>query len=441
MKFAITGLGLITPLGWGVETNWRRVAGGESAVEYDRKHEAFIARVKGFDIDDAFRQDALADAAISEALADAGLSERQTAKICGGLTSGFPQGNNGRKNCDFGGNSPFFKIGLVLGESKPNLFKLRNRNNGEKQLTNKGHSLGFLSEDLPADNGKKFFLPYLCSVVSAACATGLIALIKACSLIENGDFDAVVCGCSETSLHPLYVSAFKRMGVLSKNGVFPFLHKDRSGFALGEGAGFVVVENYEKARWRGAKIYCVIAGKSYGIYNDNPVKITSSKGMEKIIKKALNGQTPDFVHAHGTGTAANDFFENEALERQGVNNCGRRLAVCDGQITDNSGCGLPSGFLSGNDGQKICKSDINSGLSLVVSTKWQTGHMLSVSGIAGAIFGATAVYKREWPAAPETSFSLGGGRRIKSALALSWGFGGQGAAVFFKACDKADGER
>ncbi|MDR2191422.1 MAG: hypothetical protein LBO62_00875, partial [Endomicrobium sp.] len=215
MKFAITGLGLIAPLGNTVKENWRRLIDGQSAVEYDKKNEAFIARVSGFDIKESERQNAMADAAICEALTDAGLSDLKNA-------------------------------GLVLGSSKPNLFK-------RQSATFKSCAA---------------FPVTALSFVSAACATGAIAIIKARALIADGSCEAVVCGCSETSLHPLYIAAFKKMGVLSKKGHRPF-DKDRDGFALGEGAGFIVVENYDKALRRGAKIYCEIAGFACGIFTDN----------------------------------------------------------------------------------------------------------------------------------------------------------------------------
>jgi 3-oxoacyl-[acyl-carrier-protein] synthase II len=349
MKFAITGLGLITPLGNDVKTNWRRLVNAESAVDYDKKNEAFIARVKGFDIDESKRQDAMANAAILEALSDAGFADFKNASV-------------------------------VLGESKPNLFKLR--------------------ESLPmtARYG-----------VSAACATGAVAIIKACGLIANGTCKTVICGCAETSLHPLYISAFKKMGVLSKNGHCPF-DKNRDGFALGEGAGFIVIENYENALKRGAKIYCEIAGFSCAIFTDNPVNVNSSDKMSEIIKRALKGRLCEFIHAHGTGTRLNDYYESKAVFES--------LKNFKGGLED---------YL----------------LPFITSTKAATGHLLGVSAMAGAIFSILTI--RDGIIAPtlnfrETDIAFGlnyavNKKRVlsaRSALSLSWGFGGQGAAIFFK---------
>jgi 3-oxoacyl-[acyl-carrier-protein] synthase II len=362
MKFAVTGLGLITPLGNDVKTNWRRLTGGETAVVYDKKYEAFISRASGFDIDESKRQNAMADAAMREALEDAGL---QSSDNCKGAAN----------------------IGVIWGESKPNLFR-------------------------PYLHSALFNLH---SFVSAACATGGVAVIKACNLIEGGAFDAVVCGCAETSLHPLYIAAFKKMGVLSKKGPRPF-DKDRDGFALGEGAGFIVVENYDKALKRKAKIYCEIAGSACGIFTDNPVNISSCDKMSAIINRALNGQKPDYIHMHATGTRANDYFESLAIAR---------LQSSDTAKTKNSPI-LP--YLN----------------SFVSSTKAASGHLLSVSGMAGTIFSILSI--RDGIVAPtlnfkETDISFGLNyvvnqkqvAPVKSALSLSWGFGGQGAAVFLTA--------
>ncbi|MDR3113391.1 MAG: beta-ketoacyl-[acyl-carrier-protein] synthase family protein [Endomicrobium sp.] len=358
-NFAITGLGLVSPLGNTVKENWRRLLDGESAVEYDKKNEAHIARVSGFNIKESLRQSAMADAAIQEALSDAKLSD------C--------------KN-----------VGLILGESKPNLF--RRQNNIAAHYWNEAvyHS-GLVNSSVPLN------------IVSSACATGAIAIIKACNLISGNSCNAAVCGCAETSLHPLYIAAFKKMGVLSKKGHRPF-DKDRDGFSLGEGAGFIVVENYDGAVKRGAKIYCKIAGFSCGIFTDDIVNISSSRKMERIINKALNGQKPNFIHAHGTATRLNDYFESSAIAKL---------------------------------------RDIKSQLPFVSSTKAATGHTLSVSSMAGAIFSILTIHSGI--IAPTLNFNetdIAFGLNyvvnkklslpVKYALSLSWGFGAQGAAIFFK---------
>jgi 3-oxoacyl-[acyl-carrier-protein] synthase II len=367
VRFAITGLGLVTPLGNNAETNWRRLTDGESAVYYDKKNEAFLARVSGFDIEESQRQDAMAQAAILEAIDDAGLKNAENAA-------------------------------LVLGGSKQNLFKLQS---GARSQCGREVYLKALA-------GFPVPLTIAGSAVSAACATGILTVIKACSLIADGVCAAAVCGCSETSLHPLYIAAFKKMGVLSKNGHRPF-DKDRDGFALGEGAGFVVVENYDKALERKAKIYCKIAGKACGMFTDNPVNINSSDKMSAIIGRALNGETPDFALMHATGTRLNDYYESQALKRQ----------FAESRVKDNSAVPPAS------------------------STKAATGHLLSVSGIAGIAFSALAMKNGIIPPTlnfNETDIPFGLNyvavkKRFLaagSALTLSWGFGGQGAALYLK---------
>ncbi|MDR1941328.1 MAG: hypothetical protein LBQ47_03290 [Endomicrobium sp.] len=373
IRFAVTGIGIVSPLGVGKEINWKRLINGESAVRYDKIYEAFIARAQGFDMPDNTRSLAMAFIAAQEALCGAEGGKESSKSLVSDI------------NC-----------GLVCGESKLNLF---NRNfNFENSLTQQ------LRRVLRA-RGQAFSET---RSISAACATGALAIIKACNLIADELCDTVLCGCAETSIHPLYMAAFKKMGVLSKKGHCPF-DKDRDGFAIGEGAVFLLIENMQKAVLRAAKIYGEIAGVSCGIYTDNPVSVSSSKGMEQIIKRALNGNAADFIHAHGAGTKLNDYYESKAI---------KNVCAADG---------------AGN----------NPALPFVSSTKAATGHLLGVSGMLGAAFSILAINNSV--VAPtlnfkETDIPFGlnyavnkkTDAAVNSALSLSFGFGGQGAAVYLK---------
>jgi len=364
-RFAVTGLGLVSPLGTGVEKSWQRLINGESAVRYEIKNEAFLARTEGFDMPENIRQFAMGFLAAYEASANAGLAT-----------------SNYEKN----------RIGLSCGESKPNLF----------------HKNDF-SNPFPEQLKNILKIEGQISCVSAACATGMLTVIKGCSLIENDICDVVICGISETSIHPLYISAFKNMGVLSKKGCKPF-DNGRDGFAIGEGAGFIVIEDLKKAVLRGAKIYCELGGFASGIYTNDTININSSNGMYNIIKNAAGTEIPDFVHTHGTGTKLNDYYESEAIERQ--------LRITNYELR-------------------------NEGMPFVSSTKAATGHMLGVSGMTGAIFSILAVRDNIVPPTlnfKETDIPFGlkyvknnkQAVPVNSALSLSFGFGGQGAALFFK---------
>jgi 3-oxoacyl-[acyl-carrier-protein] synthase II len=424
-KFAITGLGLVSPLGSGVQKNWQRLTGGESAVRYEIKNEAFIARAEGFDMSENLRRLAMAFIAVQEAIKDAGL-----------INSGY------EKN----------RIGLSCGESKPDLF--------QENFT--------FDNSLPEQIKNIFKIEGQTSCVSAACATGTLTIIKGCELITNDICDAVICGVSETSVHPLYIAAFKNMGVLSKKGHKPF-DKDRDGFSIGEGAGFIIVEDLKKAVLRGAKIYCELAGKSFGIYTDNMVNISSPDGMRGIIRKASGGEIPDYIHAHGTGTKLNDYFESAAIGRHSEElrlksedkDNGAENAVIPSPLAggsprnneDESGAGArcerPGSEEKRGEGQgegSAVISALQSPLSarpLVSSTKAATGHMLGVSGIVGSIFSILALKNNIVP--PTLNFNetdipfnlnyvknAASAQTINSALSLSFGFGGHGAALCFK---------
>ena len=381
IRFAVTGIGLVTPLGTGKEINWQRLINGESQVRYEISNGAFIARVSGFDLDEKARQLGMAFIAANEALAESGIKD-----------SVYPPD----------------RIGLACGESKLNLFN--------KNFLPENTFLWQLKRSLNLTG-------FACSV-SAACATGALNIIQGCRMIEEGVCDAVICGISETSIHPLYMAGFKNMGVLSKQGVRPF-DKDRDGFAIGEGAGFIVVEDMKKAALRGTKIYCEITGSSCGIFTDNVLSVNSSDGMYGIIKKAVGSEIPDYIHAHGSGTKLNDYYESEAIKRQ----CGIRNAESAIKNTEKAVySSLPA----------PCSS-----FPLVSSTKGSTGHMLGASGIAGAVFSILAIRDNIVPPTinfKETDIPFGlnyvpdkkRAAPVDSALSLSFGFGGQGAALFFK---------
>ena len=359
-KYAVTGIGLITPLGTGKEINWRRLLNGESQVRYEISNGAFIARADGFGFDEKLRQLGMAFIAANEALAEANIKD-----------SGYRPD----------------RIGLACGESKQNIFV-------------KNFSL---ENALPEQLKKVLNIYGACRCVSSACATGALNIIQGCRMIEEDICDAVICGSAETTIHPLYISAFKNMGVLAKGRSPRPFDKDRGGFAVGEGAGFIVVEDIKKAVLRGAKIYCEIAGFSNGIFSDNSFSVNSSSGMERIIKQAVKNEIPDYVHMHGTGTKINDFYESEAVSKafNGV-------------------------------------KDLS-----VSSTKAATGHLLGVSGIAGAAFSILAMKDNIVPPTinfKETDIPFGLNyvpnkpqkKTVLSALSLSFGFGGQGTALYFK---------
>lgn len=197
---------------------------------------------------------------------------------------------------------------------------------------------------------------------STACTTGAHSIGDAARFIEYGDADVMVAGGSEASIHPLAIAGFSSLRALStkyndypEKASRPF-DKDRDGFVMGEGAGVVVLEEYEHAKKRGAKIYCELAG--YGLSGD-AYHITSppldGNGAIRAMKRAIElgrvtADEVDYVNAHATSTPVGDKIEMNSIK-----------AVCGDQIA-------------------------------VSSTKGSIGHLLGASGAVEAIFTVLAVH-------------------------------------------------
>ena len=253
--------------------------------------------------------------------------------------------------------------------------------------------------------------------VVTACATGVHAIGDAARLISFGDADVMVAGGAESAVNIIGMAGFCASRALSTNfndtptaASRPW-DKDRDGFVMGEGAGIVVLEEYEHAKKRGAKIYAEIAG--YGLSGDAHHITAPAEGHEgafRAMKAAFrNGSvTPEdvgYINAHGTSTPLGDDLELEAVERFFGDNC-RNLAMS--------------------------------------STKSATGHLLGAAGAIEAVFSILAI--RDQVAPPTLNLDnpsresvidrvakQAQPRKIKAALSNSFGFGGTNASILFKA--------
>jgi len=211
-------------------------------------------------------------------------------------------------------------------------------------------------------------------------------------------------GAVESSFHPLYVAGFERMGVLAKNAARPF-DAEREGFAIGEGAGIMVLENKGHAMLRGARIYGEISG--WGLSNDTCDEVSYDgfgKSVSLAVEKALEMSSlrkVDYIHAHGTGTRLNDPMETKAYKN-----------------------------VFGRSAKKISIS----------STKAATGHMLGASGAVGTAFALLSMRDNAVPPTlnllnpdPECELDYTPNKTvdkdIHSGMSVSFGFGGQTAAV------------
>ena len=337
-RCVITGLGVISAIGHGVEENWKNILASRSGIDHthtldtENCYADFAAEVKDFCENDPTldRATALCLSATGEAVADAGLS-------------------------DFGGNP---RVSVIMGSCVGGGRSLESYYRGGKQ---------------PADVLKMPISPIANHVaasvhaggvvtnVANACAAGTISIAYASDLIRAGKADVVIAGGTDAFSSVPY-SGFLSLHALDENSCSPF---NRShGITLGEGAGAVVVESYEHAMARGAHIYCEVLGA--GISSDAH-HITAPRpdgaGQMNAIRAAiahsgLHEADVDYVNAHGTGTAKNDEAEFLSLH-----------TIFDGR---------------------------NDALS-VSSTKAMTGHCLGAAGAIEAVFAIKALSENTVP--------------------------------------------
>ena len=368
-KAVVTGIGLVTPLGLGREKSWDGLLLAHSAVKPDPEFSGIIsARIPGLDVPPETRMLSMLFLAAVEAFTDSGFNEQFT---------------------------DYSRFGCTISSSKPNIQNSRVKIKLSEifyQSTAGWQARNILHLRGPVLN------------VSAACATGAVSVITAARWIEEGVCDSVIAGAVESPFHPLYIAGFSQMGVLARNCSRPF-DKDREGFAPGEGAGVIVLERKDIAVLRGARIYGEISG--WGLSNDacDPVTFDGTgKSISIAVKKAVEmsgGSLPGYINAHGTGTKLNDVMETKAYKK-----------------------------VFGKKAGKISFS----------STKAATGHMLGASGAVEIAFTLLAMRDSAVPPTlnltnpdPECGLDYTPNKivekEIARAMSVSFGFGGQTAAV------------
>ncbi len=319
-RVVVTGLGAVTPIGTGVNRFWHNLIKGVSGIDHIKSFDPdefgltvkIAGEVKDFDpLDFMDKKDAsrlslfiqFAVGAAEEAIEDSGIKSA--------------------------GYDPL-RIGVIIGTG---IGGLRDIEREHAVITAKG-----------ARRVSPFFIPYGISNMGAgyvairhgfkgpnycvvsACATGNHAIGDAFRLIQSGDVDAVIAGGAEASITPLGVAGFAVMRALSTRNDEPQkasrpFDRDRDGFVVGEGAGVLVLEEYERAKARGAKIYAEIVG--YGA-TDDAFHITAphecGEGAYECMRLALedaglNPSEVDYINAHGTSTPLNDTIETLAIKK------------------------------------------------------------------------------------------------------------------------------
>ncbi|CEK10811.1 beta-ketoacyl-ACP synthase II [Legionella hackeliae] len=406
-RVVITGMGMLTPVGLNVEQTWHNILAGKSGVGMVEDFDAtdyptkIWAKVKNFNVEnymplkDARKMDVFTQyglAAADEALADSGLVIDEQLSLRAGVAVGAGIGGietitNNQDRLVAGGPrkvSPFFIpagiINMVAGQIS-------------------------IKHKLKGPN---------ISIVTA-CTTGTHNIGLAGRMIAYGDADVMVCGGAEMTTTPLCLAGFSAVRSLSKRNDEPEKasrpwDKDRDGFVMGEGAGILILEEYEHAKARGAKIYAELvgfgmSGDAYHITAPDEDADGATRAMEAAVKDAnIDITDVDYINAHGTSTYLNDLNETKAVKRLFKDHA-YELAIS--------------------------------------STKSMTGHLLGAAGAVEAIFSILAIKDQVAPPTtnldnPDEGCDLNyvphtpQERRIIYALSNSLGFGGTNGSLIFK---------
>ena len=405
-RVVITGMGTVNPIGNTVEESWQAAKAGKCGIgpitRYDTTNQKvkLAGEVKDLDIGallgkrDAKKMDRftqLALVAADQAMADSGLDrEKENLDRCGVL---FSSGIGGFETV-----GEAYERGLERGFDSVSPFMIPM----------------IISNMAAGHMAIRYGFKGMCSCVVTACAGGTNAVGDAFRHIRDGYGDVMLCGGTEAAITPLAMGGFTAMKALTESqdpsrASIPF-DAERSGFVMGEGAGALILEEYEHARARGAKIYAEVIG--YGA-NCDAHHITApapgGAGGAACMAQALAdaGITPeqvDYINAHGTSTPMNDSCETAAIHTT-----------------------------FGDHADKL----------LVSSTKSMTGHLLGAAGAVEAVFTALALQEGFVPPTigyqtPDPACDLdivpNQGRKadLKIALSNSLGFGGHNAAIVLK---------
>lgn len=408
-RVVVTGLGCISPVGNTVAESWTQLLAGQSGIDLITSFDAsafackFAGEVKGFNIADYIPEKEarhmdrfihLGLAAACQAVADSGLpvgdalGEEEAIRVgcnIGSGIGGLPMIEQTRDELVNRGPrrvSPFFVPASII-----------NMISGHVSI-----KFGFKGPNV---------------AVVTACTTGLHAIGLSARMIEYGDCDVMVAGGAESTVSPLGVGGFAAARALSTRNDDPKTasrpwDKDRDGFVLGEGAGVMVLEEYEHAKARGAKIYAELTG--FGMSGDAYHMTTPSvdgprRSMQMALRNAgVNASDVQYVSAHGTSTPLGDINETNAI----------KAAFGD-----------------------------HAGKLVVNSTKSMTGHLLGGAGGIESVFTVLALHHQKIPPTinifnqdPECDldYCANTARDVKMDVAVknNFGFGGTNGTLVFK---------
>jgi 3-oxoacyl-[acyl-carrier-protein] synthase II len=407
-RVVVTGLGIVCPVGTGVEETWKAITAGKSGIGPITQFDAstFPTRIAGevkdfqaekwIDKKEVRRNDRFihfAMAAGEMAIKDAGLD----------MSKEDPE-----------------RVGAIVGAGLGGLSTIEDTHNTFMQKGVKKIGPFFIPSLIvnlaPGQLSLRYGLKGPNYSPVSACATGNHSIGDALMLIERGMADVMITGGAEATITPLGIGGFCAARALSERNDAPEkasrpFDKNRDGFVAGEGAGLLVVEEYEHARKRGARIYAELAG--YGASADaNHITSPAPEGeggqraMRMALKDAgLNPEQVGYVNTHGTSTPQGDIAECQAINRVFGDHAKKGLAVS--------------------------------------STKSMTGHLLGAAGGIEAVFSILALSSGVLPPTinveeqdPECQLDVipnqAREKRVDAVLSNSFGFGGTNAVIAFK---------
>jgi 3-oxoacyl-[acyl-carrier-protein] synthase-1/3-oxoacyl-[acyl-carrier-protein] synthase II len=419
-RVAVTGLGVVSPLGNNVDSTWNNLIDGKSGVSQITHFEAgafptyIAAEVKNYQPRASFTGKHMRFAmsfshyaleAAQQAFDDAGVLPTQQNSSRWGVVVG-----SGMMTAEFDYLKRFQQTcapdgSIDWGQLQVNTQGFYKLSDFGKTTSNSGLSLLI----------QQFGITGYASSVHTACASGGQALGLALQVIRRGDADFILAGGFDSMINPLGLSSFCLLGALSTYNETPETASrpfdgTRNGFVLGEGAAFLILEDWDKAKSRGARIYAELAGEgnslsSYRITDSHPNGDGALQAIERALSDAgVNAYQVDYINAHGTSTKMNDLSETNAI----------KAAFKDKAFT------IP-----------------------ISSTKSQTGHLIAAAGALEAVLSIKAIEQQLVPktanlttADPDCDldYVVEGPRKqpVGVVLSNSFGFGGSNSCLLFK---------
>ena len=408
-RVVVTGLGCVSPVGNTVAESWANLLAGKSGIQRITRFDAsgfacqFAGEVKGFELEPYLRAK---EARTMDSFIHFGIAAAVQAVADAGLATG-----------DQLGDEQSTRVGCVIGSGIGGLPMIEAT---DHELTSRGPrriSPFFVPASIinmiAGHVSIRFGFKGPNIAIATACTTGLHCIGEAGRMIEYGDADVMVAGGSEATVSPLGIGGFAAMRALSTRNDDPAtasrpFDRDRDGFVLGEGAGMLVLEEFEHAKARGAKIYAELSG--FGMSADaGHMTAPNMDGPRRAMLGALrnagiSADQVDYLNAHGTSTPLGDINETNAI----------KAAL----------------------GDRASKIVVN-------STKSMTGHLLGGAGGIESVFTVLAIHHQKSPPTinifnqdPECDLdycaNTARDMRIDVALKNNFGFGGTNGALVFR---------